>query len=159
MTDITKLTKYAINYLSKFSSSKSNLEYILKKKIRNYNIDKKQKFLLYNSLSTIIYNLEKNNFINDRTYCLSKIRFFIHQGKSKIYMQSYFYQKGIEKEIVLEAFQEYDLNDSDWELESAKIFVRKKRLENKPEYKEKNLSKMARAGYKYDLCIKILNEF
>ena len=34
MTDNSKLMKYAIDYLSKFSSSKANLERVLKNKIR-----------------------------------------------------------------------------------------------------------------------------
>ena len=38
-----KLLKYAVYYLSKYSSSKKNLEYILKKKIRRLTEEKKNK--------------------------------------------------------------------------------------------------------------------
>ena len=41
---------------------------------------------------------------------------------------------------------------------SAKIFVRKKRLENSSENKQKNLSKMARAGFSYDISKEILEK-
>ena len=47
MPEISDLVKYAINYLSKYSSSKKNLERILKNKIRRTNIEKKEKFTLY----------------------------------------------------------------------------------------------------------------
>ena len=40
MPEISDLVKYAINYLSKYSSSKKNLERILKNKIRRTNIEK-----------------------------------------------------------------------------------------------------------------------
>ena len=43
MDNKEKLLKYAIYYLSKYSSSKNNLEYILKKKIRRISDEKKNK--------------------------------------------------------------------------------------------------------------------
>ena len=47
-------------------------------------------------------------------------------------------------------------NNNNWELDSAKIFVKKKRLLEKNEIYEKKLAKMARAGFSYDICKKIL---
>ena len=48
MDNKDKLLKYAIYYLSKYSSSKKNLEFILKKKIRRLSDEKKIRFQLYN---------------------------------------------------------------------------------------------------------------
>ena len=93
------LMKYAINYLSKYSSSKANLEIILNKKIRRLKIEKKDKFFLYNSIEKIINDLEKNNLINDYNYISSKFDLFFHQGKSRIFIKSFFQQKGIEKDV------------------------------------------------------------
>ena len=84
MTDSTKLMNYAIDYLSKYNSSKENLIRILKTKIYRLKIEKKDKFLLYNSIDKLILQLEKNNFLNDKNYASSKLRNFIIQGKSKI---------------------------------------------------------------------------
>ena len=94
------LMKYAIDYLSKYSSSKNNLERILKKKISRLKIEKKEKFILYNSINQIMLNLEKNKFIDDNNYAISKIRLFAMQGKSKGFIKSYLIQKGIEKNIL-----------------------------------------------------------
>ena len=55
----SKLIKYAIDYLSKYSSSKANLEKILRNKIQRLKIEKKEKYLLYNSLEKIIFDLEE----------------------------------------------------------------------------------------------------
>ena len=158
MTDKLNLTKYAINYLSKFSSSKNNLKKILMNKIKRSNIEKVDKFNLYNNVESIIIKLEENNFINDYEYALSKIRNFNTQGKSKIFIKSYFISKGIEKNIIDKVLEEYELKNVDWEILSARKFFTKKRLIKNQENKEKNLSKMARAGFKYDICIKILDE-
>ena len=158
MKDSSILLKYAINYLSKFSSSKSNLEKILKNKIRRLQVEKKEKFELYNLINPVIEQLEKNNFINDFNYCLSKCTLLIEQGKSKIYITSYLFQKGISKEIIRSIFEKIEIEKPNWELVSAKIFVRKKRLLNNQDQKEKNLAKMARAGFNYELAKKVIAE-
>lgn len=152
------LMKYAINYLSKYSSSKSNLERILKKKILRLKIEKQDKYALYNAIEEIINTLEKNNYINDYSYTNSKINTFFHQGKSKIFIKSYFIQKGIDKTVIDKTFESFEDQNNNWEISSAKTFARKKRLMNLSDNKEKNLSKLARAGFSYETSIKILND-
>ena len=150
------LMKYAIDYLSKFNSSKKNLSRILKNKITRMKIEKKDKFILYNFIPQIILKLENNNLINDKNFTLSKIRLFAHQGKSELFIKNYLIQKGIEKLIIFDSIKEFEYLNPNWEKDSAKIFIRKKKLIKSPENYQKNLSKMARAGFSYDLCKKIL---
>ena len=133
------LMKYAIDYLSKYSSSKNNLERILKKKISRLKIEKKEKFILYNSIHQIMLNLEKNKFIDDNNYAISKIRLFAMQGKSKNFIKSYLLQKGIEKDILNNSLDQFEEEDPGWEKKSEKIFIRKKKLENSNENKQKNI--------------------
>jgi len=154
----SKLYKYAIDYLSKFSSSKKNLEIILKNKIRRLRIEKKDKFLLYNTINQIINDLEKNNYINDQNFTSSKIRTYTSQGKSRIFIKKYLLQKGISQNIISKNLDDLDNLNYNWEFESAKIFARKKRLLENSTNKEKNLSKMARAGFSYSISKKILDE-
>ena len=157
MPEISDLVKYAINYLSKYSSSKSNLERILRNKIRKTNIEKKEKFTLYNSIPEIIKKLEKNNFINDYNYATSKVNLFISNGKSKMFIKNYLFKKGIDEKLSSEIFAQLNEEDSNWEIKSARTFARKKNFQ-KNNNNEKNLSKMARAGFSYEIAKKILEE-
>ena len=152
------LMKYAIDYLSKFTSSKKNLNRILKNKIIRMKIEKKDKFILYNSIPQIILKLENNKLINEKNFSLSKIRLFAHQGKSKLFIKNYLMQKGIEKLIIFDSIKEFEYLNPNWEKDSAKIFIRKKKLIKSPENNQKNLSKMVRAGFSYDLCKKTLEK-
>ena len=152
------LMKYAINYLSKYSSSKSNLERILKKKIIRLKIEKQEKYILYNSIEKIINTLETNNYINDYNYTTSKINTFFHQVKSKIFIKSYFIQKGIDQNVIDETFENFEIKNNNWEILSAKTFARKKKFTNLSDNKEKNLSKLARAGFSYEISIKTLSD-
>ena len=102
--------------------------------------------------------LEKNNLINDNQYTSSKFSLLINQGKSKFYIKNYLMKKGVEKEIISNFINEYYENNSNLELESAKKFLRKKNIVNIPENKNKNLSKMARAGFSYEISKKALEE-
>ena len=158
MADTEKLLKYAIDYLSKYNSSKKNLENILKKRIMRMKLEKKYKYNLYNSIPLILEKLEKNNFINDIDYTNSKIRFFVSVGKSRIYIKNYLLQKGIDSIVIKKSLEENDEKNSDWEIDSAKIFARKKNLKNNIHNNEKNLAKMARAGFNYQISKKILEE-
>ena len=151
------LNKYAINYLSKYNTSKKNLEKILRNKIRRMNLEKKEKFVLYNSIESIITELESKKIINDKYYTESKIRNFSLQGKSKYFIKNYLILKGIEKDLIRDTLQNFELENPDWEMKSAKIFIRKKRLGVKDaKNMKKDLAKMANAGFDYNISKKTL---
>ena len=151
------LNKYAINYLSKYSTSKNNLTKILRNKIKRMNLEKKEKFILYNYIMSIINELESKKLINDKYYVESKIRNLSLQGKSKNSIKSFLIMKGIKKKLIDEMLNKFELENPEWEMESAKIFIRKKRIGIK-DYNniKKNLAKMARAGFNYDIIKNIL---
>ncbi len=157
MHNRTYLLKYAIEYLSKFSSSKNNLERILKSKIQRLTKDKKNRFNLYKEIDYVFEQLEKNNLLDDKNYSFIKIQLFSKQGKSKNYVKKYLFSKGIESSIIQEQLNNFEIQNPEWEKKSARIFLRKKNLVKLNNRYEKKLAKMARAGFSYDLCKEILD--
>ena len=156
MDNKDKLLKYAIYYLSKYSSSKKNLEFILKKKIRRLSDEKKIRFQLYNEIQIIIEKLEKLNLINDQVFVESKIQSLQYQVKSKNYIKQYLLQKGIDKQLIEEQISLFYENNKNLEKENALKFAKKRNfLDNDQDY-QKKLSKMARAGFSYDIAKEIL---
>ena len=156
MDNKEKLLKYAIYYLSKFSSSKKNLENILKKKIRRLSDEKKIRFDLYNEISEIIKKLKNLNLINDVVFTESKIRFLLYQAKSKNYIKQYLFKKGVNNEIINEQISIFYISDKDIEKENALKFAKKKKLLGEDKDYAKRLSKMARAGFSYEIAKEIL---
>ena len=57
MSNLITIKKYALNYLSKYDSSKKNLERILRNKIRKTDLQKKEKYILYNAINSILSEL------------------------------------------------------------------------------------------------------
>jgi len=156
MDNKDKLLKYAIYYLSKYSSSKKNLEFILKKKIRRLSEEKKIRFQLYNEIHFIIEKLEKLNLINDQVFVESKIQSLQHQVKSKNYIKQYLLQKGIDKQLIEDQISFFYENNKNLEKENALKFAKKRNLLDSDQDYQKKLSKMARAGFSYDIAKEVL---
>ena len=150
------LFKYAIYYLSKYSSSKKNLEYILKKKIRRITDDKKLRLELYKEINKIILKLENQNLINDTNFTNSKIQNLIMRGKSKNLIKQYLLKKGVGTELIDLQISLTYRNNHNIEKENAIKFAKKKKLfDNNIDF-EKKLAKMARAGFSYETIKEIL---
>ena len=156
MDNKDKLLKYAIYYLSKYSSSKKNLEFILKKKIRRLSDEKQIRFHLYNEIQIIIEKLEKLNLINDQVFVESKIQSLQYQAKSKNYIKQYLLQKGIDKQLIVEQISLFYEKNKNLEKENALKFAKKRNLLDKDQDYQKKLSKLARAGFSYDIAKEIL---
>ncbi len=154
--DEKKLLKYAVDYLSKYDSSKINLINILKRKILRLKITNYEKRKLINIIESIIIKLEKNKFIDDDRYSSTKILSLSNSGKSKNFIFNYLIKKGVNKSQIENNLNLVQQDNENWELNSAKIFAKKKKLLEKNQSYEKNLAKMARAGFSFDICKKIL---
>ena len=156
MDNKEKLLKYAIYYLSKYSSSKKNLEYILKKKIRRISDEKKIRFQLYKEIKIIIDKLEQLKLINDTIYAESKINTLLNQVKSKNYIKQYLIRKGVSSKVADEQISLFYEKNQNLEKENALKFATKRNLLNNNTDYEKKLSKMARAGFSYEIVKEIL---
>ena len=154
--DEKKLLKYAVDYLSKYDSSKVNLVNVLKRKILRLKTTNYEKGKLINIIESIITKLEKNKFIDDNRYSSTKILSLSNSGKSKNFIFNYLIKKGVNKTQIQNNLNLMQQVNDNWELNSAKIFAKKKKLLEKDQSYEKNLAKMARAGFSYDICKKIL---
>ncbi len=154
--DEKKLLKYAVDYLSKYDSSKVNLVNVLKRKILRLKTTNYEKGKLINIIESIIIKLEKNKFIDDNRYSSTKILSLSNSGKSKNFIFNYLIKKGVNKTQIQNNLNLMQQDNDNWELNSAKIFAKKKKLLENDQNYEKNLAKMARAGFSYDICKKIL---
>ena len=87
--DEKKLLKYAVDYLSKYDSSKNNLVSVLKRKILRLNLTNFEKKKLIDIIESIILKLEKNKFIDDDRYSSTKILSLSNSGRSKNFIFNY----------------------------------------------------------------------
>ena len=130
---------------------------VLKRKILRLKTTNYEKGKLINIIEKIIIKLEKNKFIDDDRYSTTKILSLSNSGRSKNFIFNYLIKKGVNKSQIQNNLNLMKQDNDNWELESAKIFAKKKKILEKNESYEKKLAKMARAGFSYDICKKILD--
>ena len=118
--------------------------------------EKQIRFHLYYEIQIIIEKLEKLNLINDQVFVESKIQSLQYQAKSKNYIKQYLLQKGIDKQLIEEQISLFYENNKNLEKENALKFAKKRNLLNKDQDYQKKLSKLARAGFSYDIAKEIL---
>jgi Uncharacterized protein conserved in bacteria len=129
--DEKKLLKYAVDYLSKYDSSKNNLVSVLKRKILRLKITNFEKRKLIEIIESIIIKLEKNKFIDDDRYSSTKILSLSNSGRSKNFIFNYLIKKGVSKSQIQNNLNLMKQAKKEWELESAKIFLRKRKYREK----------------------------
>ena len=95
MNKINLLKKYAYNYLSKYDSSKKNLEWKLRNKIiRMKELDSSEKNHLYKNIDNIINDFVSKKIINDENYANAKIKTLYQQSKSELFIKKTLFKKG-----------------------------------------------------------------
>ena len=157
MNNANLLKEYALTYLSKYDSTKNNLERILKNKVtRMKNLETNEKNNLYMIIKQVLDNLESNKIINDEDFAYKKLINLFNQGRSEIYIKNNLYIKGVEKNIIKKILSDFDKNNPGWEIKSARTFAKKKGLGKYKSNREKDFGKMVRAGFNYNIIKDIL---
>ena len=158
MTTIYKeeLKKYALNYIKRYATSKKNLYQVLQRKV--YKIGEKDKEKNKKIILDIINILEEKNIINDEEFANSKAYNYMNRGKSIRSIKFNLLKKGVDKETANNAIKKLEDSIPDLEIKSAENFARKKKLGVFGNFgnKQKDLAKMANAGFNYSLSLKIL---
>ena len=124
----TNLKDLAYSYLEKYSPSKQQLKvYLLKKYLTKIKGSKSKKEVTL-IIDEIVFNLEKNKFLNDEMYSDSKARMFLRRGYSLNKINQSLRSKGIEDKYVKQSIDKIKDNEIEPDFVSAlKLCKRKNR--------------------------------
>ena len=161
---LDSLEKSAIRYLEKYSASKNQLKTILKRKIIKTSFFYKTKpNKEFEFIELIINKFEKIGLINDKSFSENKILNYIEKGYSKKKIIFNLKIKGISDKDIENGFDNLKKSFFNYELTSALIYAKKKKLLDFNKKKEnfariqKKLSKISQAGFSYEIAKKIIN--
>lgn len=155
-----RLKNIALYYLKRFESSVQNLRRVLQKRVNDYAYQNPEfnKSEAYSWIEEILADYERYGYVNDRRFAEMRIRDYMSVGKSVRYIQGKLREKGVSEHLISELLseQEYD------EFETALKLAKKKRIgrfrpdeETRREYYQKDVGVICRAGFSYDIAIKI----
>ena len=144
-----RLKNIALYYLDRFDASSEKLRSVLKRRVQKaIMMGDEVPSDVSNWIDEIVQDMQRLGYVNDKRFCENKIRQYLNAGKSNRYIIGKLSEAGIDLDLI----QSFLPDD---ELEQARIFVHKKRLGQ--DY-QKDLAKLSRAGFSYDIAQKVLKE-
>lgn len=154
-----RLKNIALYYLQRFETSSENLRRVLLRRVNEY--------AFYNPdfnvaeargwVDEIVEQFQGYKYVDDSRYAGLKIRDYLAAGKSEKYIRQKMAEKGVPEDIVNEILENEEFDP----LENALQFARKKRIgrfrpeEQREAFRQKDLAALARAGFDYDVAIKV----
>ena len=156
-----RLKNIGLYYLKRFESSVDNLRGVLRRRVNDYAYYNKDfdKHEAFGWIEELLGEFEKYGFLDDARYSEIKIKNYIAAGKSPRYIQGKLREKGIDDNLIEKLLDEQEYNP----FESAMKLARKKRIgpfcpdeDLRRERRSKDLAVLVRAGFDYDVAVKVL---
>ena len=165
------LENAGLYYLERYSSSAANFRRVMRRKIsrsakfHENTAEEIEEF--HETLEKIIARYQESGLLNDSMYAFSKVRSMRGRGHSRRKIQAKLYEKGLTSDQIDAALSEYndDMDESakTVEMTAAEKYARKKRLgpyrqpyDDDADLYRKDMGKMARAGFSYDVVKTVL---
>jgi len=162
------LENAAVYYLSRFASSSGNLRRVLMRKVaRAAQIGEEggeegQAEAGVRMVDALIARYLEKGLLNDRAYAAQAASSLAQRGASRYSIAGKLAQKGVANDLVTQAIAELDEKGGSSELAAACALVRRRRLgpyrapDKRPDFREKDLASLARAGFSLDLARRVL---
>lgn len=156
-----RLKNIALYYLKRFETSAANLRAVLKRRIDDYAYYDKEfdRAEAYGWIEELLEEFIRLKYVDDARFAEIRIRGYLAAGKSPRYILGKLKEKGIDEHLANSLLdeQEYD------PFESALRLARKKKIgpfsvseDIRRERRNKDLAILVRAGFDYDIAVKVL---
>ena len=156
----TRLRNVALWYLDRFGGTRARVRHALKRRIRQAEEVHGPSPEAKSWMDSITDELERLGLINDAEFAASRVQRGLRMHKSRRAIAHDLKQAGVEKHVADSAIREVFTNDSELDLRSAAAYVERKRIghlrENPSQYYDKDLARMARRGFSYDISRRAL---
>ena len=157
-----RLENIALYYLQRFDTSEQKLREVLQKRVNEYaRFDGEfKRNEAYQWIEELIEKFTDCHYLDDARFAENKVRSYLSVGKSKRYIENKLKEKGVSEDIIDECFEEAEYNP--WEV--ILNFAKKKQIggfrkdeEKKREMRQKDMGTLVRAGFDYDMVMRILD--
>ena len=156
-----RLQNIALYYLQRFDASKQKLREVLQKRVNDYaHFDGEfNKSEAYQWIEELIEKFTDCHYLDDARFAENKMRSYLASGKSKRYIENKLKEKGVSDDIIGECWEEAEYNP--WEVifnfaKKKQIGGFRKDVEKRREMRQKDMGTLVRAGFDYDMVMRIL---
>jgi regulatory protein len=149
--DAESTMKAALDYLGRYAASEAGLaEVLARRAVRarqlSLEVDEDE---VKKTIGDVVKKLAKAGYLNDKLFAEAKITSLRRQGRSARQVAMKLKEKGV-------AGAEFDASP-EAELEAAKAYIKRRRLGQSKERRDKDLAALARAGFSFDIAKKALD--
>ena len=163
----TYLHNAGLYYLERFASSSGNFREVMLRKVKRscmFHTDQDHEKCAA-MVDTLVEKFISSGLLDDTIYTRGKVSSLRRRGKSARSIQTYLRAKGLPPALIKQELDRYNeehhTTDKDAEYQAALTFARKKRIGpfrgDKDEDIQKELGRLARAGFSYDTSRSVLN--
>ena len=163
-TSITyeKLKKIALYYLGRYEASEQMLKDVLLRRINNAEKNGLETTNAKNAINNIITQMKEYGYVDDQRFASNKTKELFQKGKSKKNIINFLKTKGVSDNIINDIIRSLDDdNNHNTDINAGINYAKRKKLglfrqkltENTI---KKELGKMARAGFSYEIAKKII---
>ncbi|WP_417668574.1 regulatory protein RecX [Roseibium sp.] len=154
-----RLTRQAVYYLERYSSSVANLRRVLQRKIaraaRANDLDESQ---FSQMLEDVIAKCERAGMVNDTSYAEVKVASQRRRGYSRRQITAKLRTKGVSAQVLEQIFAKDETSDE----QAAVRLAQRKRIGpwrtrgDRESYRDKDMAALCRAGFSFDLARRIV---
>lgn len=155
-----RLTRAAIHYLDRYSSSLENLRKVLTRKVkRAATANGRSPEEFREIVDRVVEKCRRAGMVDDRTYAETKLAGLRRRGRSKRQIEATLASKGVDRDLIASVVDRDDTSD----LEAAQTYARRRKLGpwrtrgQREERREKDMAALCRAGYSYDIARKVID--
>lgn len=157
-----RLKNIALFYLKRFETTRYGLRNVLKRRVDAYAYQNKEfdKMQAYDWIEKLLDDFVRLKYIDDARFAEFKVRDYLAAGKSPRYIMGKCKEKGVDETIVLRLLSEQECNP----FEAALKLAKKKKIGpfesdslKRKERRSKDLAVLVRAGFDYDIAVKVLD--
>jgi len=157
---IERLTRSAVHYLERYSSSESNLRKVLERRVlkacRHHDLDPSD---FAGMIDTVVRKCTGSGLVDDRTYAETKTASLRRRGGSRRKIEAQLAHKGVDRETIQAALDSGNVSEE----EAASVYARRRRLgpfrkdADRQARRERDLAAMCRAGFSFDMALRVID--
>ncbi|WP_420332417.1 regulatory protein RecX [Roseibium sp.] len=157
---IERLTRSAVHYLERYSSSENNLRKVLERRVlkacRYHDRDPSD---FAGMIDTVVRKCTGSGLVDDRTYAETKTASLRRRGGSRRKIEAQLAHKGVDRETIQSVLDDVSVSEED----AAGVYARRRRLgpfrndADRQARRERDLAAMCRAGFSFDIAVRVID--
>ena len=155
-----RLTRAAVHYLERYSSSAENLRAVLGRKVKRAATSNGRSPEEFRDIvDRVVEKCRRSGMVDDRTYAETKLAGLRRRGRSKRQIEAALASKGVDRALIASVVERDDTS----ELEAARTYARRRRLGpwrtqgQREDSREKDMAALCRAGYSFEIARKVVD--